>query len=156
LTLNSTTNNAKLDLNGFSLTLPSLGVGGLHNILSTPTGSTLTISGLLSTGSNSTLIKTGPGSLIIAGPQSWGAGSILQIGGSGGGLAPQQIMSLGGGLDNLTVGSGYAAGFAPAGNGVPEPSTWALILVGGATLAGWGLLRFRLRLLAVMADVRRR
>jgi autotransporter-associated beta strand protein len=155
LTLSSAADNAKLDLNGFSLTLPSLSASGLHNILNTPTGSTLTISGLLSSASSSTLIKTGPGTLIIAGPQSWGAGSVLQIGGSGGGFAPQQIMSLGGGLDNLTAGSGYGAGFAPAGNGVPEPSSWALILVGGATLAGWGVLRFRWRLLVAIVDVRR-
>jgi hypothetical protein len=45
-------------------------------------GGSLTISGALS--ASGTVVKTGTGMLIISGPQNWSAGSVLQIGGSGG------------------------------------------------------------------------
>lgn len=118
--------------------------------------SSLALSGALSVSNNKTLTKLGAGTLIISGSQSWGAGSVLQIGGSGG-SAPEQVMLLGGGLnDNVTAGSAYGGGLASGGSVVPEPSTWALLFAAAATLAACGLLRFRSRLFGVMVGVRRR
>lgn len=77
----------------------------------------LTLLGPLTSNAGVTLTKTGGGTLIISGTQNWGAGSILQIGSSGGG-SPE-----------------YFRG--SSANSVPEPATLVMLAVGGLCLLGY-------------------
>jgi len=56
-------------------------------------GGTLTLSGGIS--ANGTVTKTGTGTLIISGPQTWGSGSVFQVGGTGEAGAEGQSQSAG-------------------------------------------------------------
>ena len=69
-----------------------------------------------SAGAGHILTKIGRGSLVIGGPQSWGPGSVFQIGDSGtGGGSPE-----------------YVGDSSP--NSVPEPATLAMLAAGGLCL----------------------
>ena len=72
----------------------------------------LTVAGPLTVSSSAILTKIGAGTLVISGPQNYGLGAVLQIGGSG--------------------------GFAPMPAGVPEPGTLALLVAG---VLAWLIIR---------------
>jgi len=81
--------------------------------INTSTG-TLTFAGAFQVSGAYTVTKTGSGTLIINGPQSWAAGSVLQIGGSGG------------------SSRGYFGASSP--NSLPEPGTVVLLGAAAASL----------------------
>ena len=90
----------------------------------------LTLAGNLQVAPGTIVSKTGNGSLIIAGPQNWGAGSVLQIGGSYP-LASEMMNYSGSSASNT-----------------PEPSTWAMLAsagFAGAGVAAYSALRSRRR-----------
>jgi autotransporter-associated beta strand protein len=145
----ATLSGGKLKLNFGStatLSLPALTVSASSEINTSTAPSILEIAGALTVNSGVTLTKLGAGTLVIKGTQSWGAGSVLQIGGSsasgGGGMG---AMLAGGGLGDSPVRSSYGGELASPGGVVPEPSSWALGLAALMTLATWRLLRLRRR-----------
>jgi hypothetical protein len=71
----------------------------------------------LTVASGTTLTKIGGGTMVISGPQNWGAGCVFQIGGSGP-LSPE-------------IAGTYSAG------SVPEPATPAMLAAGGLCLLAY-------------------
>jgi hypothetical protein len=103
--------NANMNLTDAATTV---GAGG--GTLFVDTAKTVT-TGTFSVAGGATLIKTGPGTLIIDGPQNHLDGAVLQIGGPG---SPSPLP------------------LAPLGfQGVPEPSTFALLAIGALALLLW-------------------
>jgi len=85
--------------------------------ISNNTAGTLTFAGALQILGGNVVTKTGSGTLIINGPQSWGAGSVLQVGGSGG-SSPEIV-------------GAYSMG------SVPEPPALMTLAAGGLCLLGY-------------------
>jgi len=122
LTLNGTlATKAKMTLETLGVTVSTantLNASGTA-VINTEAGETFTVGTNLNAAASAILIKVGDGAMIISGVQSWGAGSVFQIG------SPVPISP---GAAGVTV--------------VPEPATLILLATAAAMLL---LLRRRLR-----------